>query len=131
MSVNNNRVKQAFEILNLMLSERVIADCYTEHSYGSDIAYIKISLSENTEKRRYSFEEVRSLIEKAAANIPPCAIISSARVSFCNNLSEEKDEFCLSIEVRVKISALRDKNSVLVFHEIAHSAFNTDMGFIS
>lgn len=115
------------EILKLILSEYIVMDCYTEHSYGSDIAYIKILLSKEPDKTKYSFEDIESLLRKATDNIPSYAVISSTGISFC----EEKDKLCFSIEIRVKESALLDESNVLNFHQIAHSAFNVDMGFIS
>lgn len=43
--INKSRIGKSLEILKLILSEYIVTDCYTEHSYGSDIAYIKIPLS--------------------------------------------------------------------------------------
>ena len=124
------RLTKALEILRLLTIKLVIMDCYTEYSKESDVAYIRVELSEKSCEKKYSFEEIKELIKKAAVNIPTCATMTKAGVSFCGP-GEENDSLCFIIEVKIKSRALSDEKSICLFNEIAHSAFNTDMEFIS
>lgn len=69
-------------------------------------------------------EKIKELICKAIDNIPNCAEIVDCYTqhSFCDTEAY--------IKVLVKVKEETDEN-IIEFHNIAHDAFGTDMGFIS
>lgn len=69
-------------------------------------------------------EEVKKLICEAIDNIPNCADIADAYVEHSFGDSEAW------IKVHVKVNEETDKN-IIEFHNIAHNAFDTKLGFIS
>lgn len=69
-------------------------------------------------------EEVKKMLCKAIDNIPQCAEIKDCYTE--HNYGEGKAYIKILVEVKDK-----SESSVLTFHNIAHEAFNTDMGFMS
>lgn len=69
-------------------------------------------------------EKVREMVCEAINNIPECAEI----VDCYTEHSFGDSEAYIKIHVRVKEET---EDSIMEFHNVAHDAFNTDMGFIS
>lgn len=69
-------------------------------------------------------EEVKSMICKAIDNIPECASVVDVYTehSFCDT-----EAF---IKVVVRVNEETEEN-IIAFHNVAHYAFDTDMGMIS
>lgn len=69
-------------------------------------------------------EKVKELLNKAIDNIPACAEIVDCYTEHSFGDSEAY------IKVRIKVKEETDEN-IINFHNVAHDAFGTDMGFIS
>lgn len=69
-------------------------------------------------------ESVKDLICKAIDNIPNCAEIVDC---YTQHGFGDKEAY---INVHIKVREETDEN-IIEFHNIAHDAFGTDMGFIS
>lgn len=69
-------------------------------------------------------EKVKDLICKAIDNIPDCAEIVDCYTEYSYFSAEAY------IKVAIKVKEETDGN-ISEFHDIAHDAFGTDMGFIS
>lgn len=69
-------------------------------------------------------ERVKDLICQAIDNIPDCAEIADCYTEHSFGAAEAY------IKVYVKVKEDTDEN-IMGFHNIAHDAFGTDMGFIS
>ena len=85
----------------------------------------------NEEREEYNMtnigldkKKVKKLICKAIDNIPDCAEIVDC---YTEHSFMDTDAY---IMVHVKVKEETDEN-VVEFHDIAHDAFGTDMGFIS
>lgn len=123
---NTLRVALATDLLKSVILKRAIVDFYTEHSYGSEVAYIKLVLSSNRQEQKYTYESAKSLLKSVSKNIPSCAEVYTSGITFIST-----SEYIFFIEIRVKDSELNDENNIRLFHEIAHSSFNTNIGIIS
>ena len=69
-------------------------------------------------------EKVKDLICKAIDNIPDCAEIIDCYTEHSFGDTEAY------IKVFIKVKEENDEN-IIKFHNVAHNAFGTDMGFIS
>ena len=69
-------------------------------------------------------DKVKELICKAIDNIPDCAEIKDCYTEHSFGDSEAW------IKIHVAVKEETDEN-IIEFHNVAHDAFDTDMGFIS
>lgn len=69
-------------------------------------------------------EEIKKLVCKAIDNIPECAEIKDCYTE--HSYGDTEAYIKISVEVKNKT-----KENIIKFHNVAHNAFDTDMGFIS
>ena len=125
--------KVILELLKAMTEEKAIADCYCEHPYMSNEAFLKVLFVDPANlpsgAKILTVEETAEMLFEAMDNIPDYAYLDAISLVLPNQLGSTHQ---LKVTIKVKIGpGYKDGLPREEFHAVAHNAFGSRMGFIS